>query len=100
LNPIEWLKLAYETFGANHPKASMIGVTILGGIVFAGVWHFAAVQYHKDQMKQPTVATPTVTNTTSGPESPINTGNGNNFNYKEPPLEKKSAVQPKKGDGP
>jgi hypothetical protein len=44
---MEWLKLAYETFGAKHPTASFIAVMVLGAIVFGGVWQIAAHQYEK-----------------------------------------------------
>ena len=43
---------------------------------------------------------PSVTNTTSGPKSPITTGNGNNLDYRESTSEKKSTVPPKKENSP
>jgi hypothetical protein len=104
LNPIELLKLAYETFGAKYPAVSLIAVMLLGALFFGAVWHVAARQYEKDQISNtqtPVITAPqTGAATTSGPNSPANTGNGNSFSYQEPPPTKKSAVQPKKADKP
>jgi len=73
LNPLEWLKIAYETFGAKHPTGSLIGVMVLGALLAGAVWLVGAQQYGKSH-SAPTVPTPT-TNTTSGPQSPIMPGN-------------------------
>ena len=53
LNPMEWLKLIYETFGASHPGASLAVVvilgTLIGGTLAGGIWHVAATQYGKSR---------------------------------------------------
>jgi cytoskeletal protein RodZ len=70
LNPMEWLKIAYETFGAKHPAVSLIAVMVLGALIAGAVWLLGAQQYEKTQTGQNTPTTPS-TNTTSGPQSPI-----------------------------
>lgn len=55
----------------------------------------------KPPISSPPAPAPTTTNRTSGPESPINTGNGNSVVYQaSPPQHKKNNASPKKGDSP
>jgi hypothetical protein len=81
MNPIQWLKAVYETFGTPHPRGSLIAVTILGAIFFAAIWLFAANQVNKDH--QTPIAPPSATGpaTTSGDSSPAITGSGNSVTY-------------------
>jgi hypothetical protein len=76
LNPLEWLKIAYETFGAKYPTASLIGVMFVGALIFGAAWLVGAQQYERSHATQitpsPSSAVPAPsTNTTSGPQSPI-----------------------------
>ena len=75
MNPMEWLKVAYETFGAKHPTASLIVVMALGALIFGAVWVVGAQQYEKSHnaLNAPAVpnVSPPATNITSGPQSPI-----------------------------
>jgi hypothetical protein len=88
MNPIEGLKAIYETFGTPHPRASLIAVMILGAASFGAVWVFAAKQVEKSRVlaRPPQVSGPA---TTTGDESPANTGSGNEFNYGDRPAQKK-----------
>jgi hypothetical protein len=81
MNPLQWLKAIYETFGTPHPRGSLIAVSILGAIFFAAIWLFAANQVKKD--RQTLVAPPSTSGsaTTLGENSPANTGSGNTFTY-------------------
>jgi len=56
LNSTEWLRVAYETFGAKHPAGSMIVVVLLGALSFGSVWYFAGRLYEKDQASNKTPA--------------------------------------------
>ena len=47
LDPREWLKLAYETFGVKHPIGSLIGVMILFALSGAAIWMISANLYEK-----------------------------------------------------
>ena len=77
MNPIEWLKSLYETFGAKHPTASLIVVMLLGAGLAAVLWQIGAQQYQKGQSVPAPV--PPVVNTTTGPQSPIMPNNGGNI---------------------
>jgi hypothetical protein len=85
MNPIEWLKAIYETFGTPYPRASLIAVAILGAISFAAVWVFAAKQVEKGHKVQSAPSQVSGPASTAGPQSPANTGNGNEFKYDQPP---------------
>jgi hypothetical protein len=93
MNPIEWLKAIYETFGTPYPRASLAVVTVLGAIFFAAVWQFAANQVeksHAPSASQPTQLQTSGSASTQGDQSPANTGNGNNVQYEQPSSPKKS----------
>ncbi len=99
MNPIEWLKALYETFGTPNPRASMVLVVILGALSFGLVWQFAAKQVEKSHqaasVPSKTGAPPTGAASTTGSQSPAITGNGNQVTYEQqPPSEKKDT--PKK----
>jgi hypothetical protein len=81
MKPLEWLKAFYDTFGTPYPRISLIAVMGLGAIFCGAVWLFAAKQVAKDH--QATSATPSVSGpaTTSGNNSPANTGPGNTITY-------------------
>ena len=83
------LKTVYETFGASHPKSSLIVVTVLGAflgaIVFFSAWRLGENEYRKERSAATTPSQPTLINTgpvnTSGPESPAISGSGNSVQY-------------------
>ena len=88
MNPLQWLKAIYETFGSPYPRASLAAVMVLGAIVSGAVWLFAAKQVEKD--RQQTVSPPQTTGaaSASGNHSVANTGNGSTINNQAPPLAK------------
>jgi hypothetical protein len=100
LNPLEWLKLAYETFGAKYPAGSMIAVMLLGAFVFGAVWQITAHKYQKDQIgdrQAPAVTTQqTGAAKTSGSNSPAITGSGNEISYGTADSEKTDKTKRKK----
>ena len=91
MNPLEWFKAIYETFGTPHPRASLIVVMALFAGFGAGVWIFLAKQVEKDRLNKNTPPNVSGPASTSGPNSPANTGNGNEFRYDQtpPPKEQK-----------
>lgn len=101
MNPVEWLKAIYEAFGTPYPKASLIVVTILGALIFCGMWTFAAKQVAKDRAAktpapQSTSSGSVGSASTSGANSPIVPGSGNSFNYGEPDHSSKGKSASKK----
>jgi hypothetical protein len=89
MNPLDWLKAIYETFGMPYPRASFLVVTLLGAGLFAGTWMLTAKQVEKDHkatsdssgaQSQPKGAT-TNHAITSGPQSPAITGHDNQVQY-------------------
>lgn len=92
MNPIDWLKALYETFGTSYPRASMVVVVLLGGAVSGVVWNFAAKQVQKDHqmLSAPTNTGPA---STTGRQSPAITGSGNQVTYGESPSKKKEKPQ-------
>ena len=96
MNPMQLLKAIYETFGTPYPRASLIAVMVLGAVLAACIWLFAAKQVEKDHVAarhaQPNVSGPA---STSGPESPAVTGNGNDIRYEQSDDAKKKSP-PKK----
>lgn len=96
MNPFEYLKLIYETFGAKHPTGSLILVMTLGGllgvVLFGGLWVIAANQYAKSA----TAEQPQTINTTSGSQNQIIPNNDGNVTIsnettqsKQPPTKDK-----------
>jgi hypothetical protein len=81
MNPLEWLKAIYETFGTPCPRASLIVVAILGAVFFDAVWLFAAKQVEKDRQAKSVQPRISGQATTSGDKSPSVTGDGNNITY-------------------
>jgi hypothetical protein len=53
---MEWPKIIYETFGPKYPLASMVIVTLLGGLVggvFCGAsWWLLGREYERDRDRQ------------------------------------------------
>src|ERR1700733_15281634 len=89
INPMEWLKAIYETFGTPYPRASLIAVMLLCAIVGGAAWLVLARQV--DKSKANTDLVPSV-NTTNGAQSPIMPNNGapvtisnDNSKSKQPP---------------
>jgi hypothetical protein len=95
MNPVEWLKAIYEAFGTPYPRASLIAVMVLGGILFAAVWLFAAKQVEKAHgvLNTPAASGPA---TTKGPNSPAVTGSGNDVQYDQSSHPEKKTDPPKK----
>lgn len=93
MNPLDWLKAIYETFGTPYPRASLVAVGFLGAICFVAVWLFAAKQVEKGrQISSPSqVSGPA---TTSGDKSPAVTGNGNSIQYDQSSTPKKKSEPP------
>jgi hypothetical protein len=95
LNPMEMLKAIYGTIGTPHPKLSLIAVFIIFGGLATGIWWFVGKQVEKDHQTPPQASiqsVPAATSgaaSTSGDNSPANTGNGNTFNNDQPPPKKK-----------
>ena len=77
-------KLAYEAWGVKHPSVSLAVFTavfaLLGALGGCTLWTMAAQLHEKGAIVQPSAVTSGEA-TTSGPNSPANTGNGNTFNY-------------------
>jgi hypothetical protein len=86
MNPVQWLKAIYETFGTPFPRASLVAVMLLGGVGAGGVWLFAAKQVQKDLGAPTQGAAPAVSGSasTKGSDSPAVTGNGNDIQYDQP----------------
>jgi|SRR5664280_1259332 len=86
MNPFEWARNLYETFGAKHPIASLIVVMLIGAGLAATFWQIGAYQYHKGQLATAPLSVPASgAAATSGAKSPAVTGNGNTIQYGNPP---------------
>lgn len=76
MNPMEWLKSLYETFGGpKHPTVLLVGAIVVGGILGAVACLVAANEYKKAQLAAPA---PTSINATAGSQSPIIPNNRGN----------------------
>jgi hypothetical protein len=97
MNPLQWLKAIYETFGTPYPRASLMAVAILGAIFFAAVWLFAAKQVEKDRGASTQVVPATASGpaSTKGPNSPAVTGSGNDVRYDQSSHAAKKPEPPK-----
>ena len=86
MNPMEWLKAIYETFGTPYPRASLIAVMVLGAILSGAFWLVLARQIEKDRVASapPQISGPA----TAGNGSIANTGGGNTINQSSPPEKK------------
>jgi hypothetical protein len=49
VNPLDWLKILYEAFGAKHPITSYAVVMIVGALVFGAAWTLGARQFEKSR---------------------------------------------------
>jgi len=96
MNPLQWLKAIYETFGTPYPRASLVAVTILGAILFAAVWLFAAKQVQKDHHNSTVPSQVSGPASTGGDKSPAVTGTGNNVTYDQSSHPESKAERPKK----
>jgi len=86
MNPLQWLKAIYETFGTPHPRASLIVVMILFAFGGGALWIVLGKQVEKDRIgsSAPSGLPPTNISgpaSTSGNNSPAITGNGNDLKY-------------------
>jgi hypothetical protein len=83
MNPLQWLKAIYETFGTPYPRTSLVAVAFLGAICFVAIWLFAAKQVERDRQAPSTPRSMSGPASSTGDNSPANTGNGNDFRYDE-----------------
>ncbi len=90
MNPMEWLKAVYETFGTPYPRASLAVVGFLGAVCFIAVWLFAAKQVEKSHQVSIIAPVPAqVSGAASATNGSIaNTGNGSTINQSPPPEKK------------
>ena len=88
INPVEWLKAIYGSFGVKHPMGSLICIVILGmiigGLVLGTVWRIGAYEYEKDAAKTMKVVSPP-RNTSYGSQSPVMPDNSGTVNITEGP---------------
>jgi hypothetical protein len=98
MNPLQWMKAVYETFGTPYPRSSLVAVSILGAILFAAAWLLAAKQVENDRRASTSAAPPQVSGSASsmGDNSPANTGNGNSTQYDQSSHSGKKQQSPKK----
>lgn len=89
------LKAIYELFGTPYPRLSLFVVAILGATVTAGIWLFTAQQVKKDHKTPDTPSQVNGPASTTGNESPANTGNGNEFKYDQPSEPERKPKPPK-----
>jgi len=78
---MQWMKDIYVTFGAPHPRISLVVVFLLAGTLAAGAWHFLGKQVGKDRLIPIAIPVATGPAATSGDNSPAISGNGNNVTY-------------------
>ena len=71
VNPMEWLRGIYETFGTPYPRLSLVAVMLLGAIFCGSAWLVLAKQVEKGHA-EPAHSV----NTTTWPQSPIMPNNG------------------------
>jgi hypothetical protein len=96
MNPLQWLKAIYETFGTPYPRASLIAVAILGAILFAAGWLLAAKQVEKDRQISPAPSQVSGPASTAGDDSPAVTGSENKITYDKSSHPEKKTKPPKK----
>lgn len=91
---MEWLKAIYETFGTPYPRMSLLSVMALGAILSGAFWLVLARQVEKGGVtgSPPQVSGPA---STSGDNSPANTGNGNDIQYDQSSHPEKKTKPPK-----
>lgn len=81
MNPLEWLKSLYETFGVKHPAVSLIIVMIVGASAFGAMWKIGEHQYEKalavaKAPAAPQPAPPVGPIITNAPCDPVTLGSG------------------------
>lgn len=85
---MDWLTLLYQSIGSKHPIISLIVVSAIGAILSGGAWWLIGQKYENGLAKQNAPASPTIVHTgpatTSGDNSPANTGSGNSTTYQTP----------------
>jgi hypothetical protein len=69
LNPLDWLRTLYETFGAKHPTGSLVGVMLLFGLLGGVLWLVGANLYEKN--RPPTANAATAAQASSGAVPPL-----------------------------
>jgi hypothetical protein len=85
---LDYLKAIYKAVGVDHPRSSLAVVMILGAVLFAGVWLFAAKLVEKDRLAVGASSPKTGAAVTSGDKSPATTGANNSVVYSAPPEKK------------
>jgi|GEM_PF-6548582 len=78
---MEFLKLIYEFVGTPYPRLSLVGVAILGAAITSAIWLFTAAQVNKNHKNSNVPSQVSGPASSTGNQSPANTGNGNEFNY-------------------
>jgi hypothetical protein len=96
MNPMEWLKAIYETFGTPYPRMSLIAVMALGAILSGAFWLVLARQVGKGGVVQSVPSQVSGPASTTGDSSPANTGSGNNVQYDQPSHPEKKPQPPSK----
>ena len=89
---MDWLKTAFEAFGAKAPIASYFVVGALCALGGMALWHVGAIQHYKAEAakksEQPgTLPAPTIEQKGEGPCSNVVAGRDANINC-TPPAEK------------
>lgn len=84
MNPIEWLKAIYETFGSPYPRLSLVLVMVISALLGGAIWQFAAKQATKSSPTRTSPSQMTGTASTRGDQSPAVAGNQNNIQYDQP----------------
>lgn len=85
---MDWLKFLYQLFGSKHPTTSLIVVSVFGAILSGGSWWLIGLKYENDSARHSSLPRPisahTGPATTTGNNSPANTGSGNVTTYQGP----------------
>ncbi len=87
-NIMDWLKFLYQLFGSKYPTTSLIVVSVFGAILSGGSWWLIGLKYENDSARHsappPRIGVHTGPATTTGNNSPANTGSGNVTTYQRP----------------
>lgn len=47
----QWLLPLYKWIGVSHPIASLVGISLLGGLIFGGMWYLTGRDYQESLAK-------------------------------------------------
>jgi hypothetical protein len=93
---MEWLKAFYETFGTPYPRMSLVSVMLLGAIFSGALWLVLARQVEKGRQLPNPPSQVSGPASTTGSNSPANTGNGNDIRYDQSSNNHEKKRSPKK----